>query len=242
MPNYLYNTNRNTAKWGPKIWYVNTKTVLMLEGLSFSYSQAADENASTEEKKTTNERGLELFPLTFTTKLHSGAGVDVRAEIESWEALVTKVYPFSLGGKKLGPKLQLKKVNVNVDQIDDLGRMRLATLTFEFKEYQADTTSVKATSTSALNVKASTSAKSQAKKTNTAVKKAVTKPIKVGDYVKITAAKYSTGEKIPDWVKQRNHQVSQIKGNKVLLGHPNGINSWVPTSGVSLAKVQAASK
>lgn len=238
----LYNTGRDTAKWGPKTWYVNSNKVLMLEGLSFSYSQAADNNASTEDKKTTNERGLELSPLTFSTVLHSGAGVDVRAEIESWEALVTKVNDFYLNGKKLFLKLQLKKVNVTVDQLDDLGRMRLATLTFEFKEYQADTTNVKATSTSALNVKASTSAKSQAKTTNTAVAKAATKTIKKGDYVKITAVRYSTGETIPDWVKQRSHVVSQIKGSKVLLGSPNGINSWVPMSGVSLASVHAVSK
>lgn len=238
----LYNTGRYTAKWGPKTWYVNSKKVLALEGLSFSYSQAAENNASTEDKKTTNERGLELFPLTFSTVLHSGAGVDVRAEIESWEALVTKVNPFYLNGKKLGPKLQLKKVNVTVDQLDDLGRMRLATLTFEFKEYQADTTNVKASSTSALNVKASTSAKSQAKTTNTAVKKAATKTIKKGDYVKITAAKYATGEKVPDWVKKRTHIVSQVKGTRLLLGHPNGINSWVATSGVTLSSVHAVKK
>ena len=85
--------------------------------------------------------------------LHSGAGVDVRAEIESWKELVTKVNYFYLGGKKLGPKLQLRKVSVSNVEIDDLGRMRLATLSFEFKEYDPDTTSVPV-STTALNVKA----------------------------------------------------------------------------------------
>lgn len=236
---YLYNTMRNTARWGPKLWYLNTKKVLMLEDLSFSYSQAADNNDSTEEKKTTNERGLELFPLTFTTKLHSGAGVDVRKEIESWKELVTQVHQFYLGGKKLGPKLQLKKVGVNVDQIDDLGRMRLATLTLEFKEYQADTTKV-TVSTSALNVKASTSAKSQIKtasNTSSNAKKGMKKKqLSKGDYVKPIGKKYVTGETIPAWVKQRSHVVSQVKLDKVLLGHPNGINSWVYRSEVTLQK------
>jgi hypothetical protein len=129
------------AKWGSKTWAVSSKKVVALQGLSFSYSQVADENTSTEEKKTTNERGTELFPLSFTTTLHSGAGVDVRAEIESWKALVTKVNYFYLGGKKLGPKLQLRKVAVSDVKLDDLGRMRLATLSFEFKEYDPDTTS-----------------------------------------------------------------------------------------------------
>lgn len=221
------------AKWGPKTWAVSTKQVVALEGLSFSYTQVADENTSTEDEKPTNERGTELFPLTFTTTLHSGAGVDVRAEIESWKELVTKVNYFYLGGKKLGPKLQLRKVAVGDVQLDDLGRMRLATISFEFKEYDAETTSVKV-STSALNVKASTSTKSQKKKTNTAVKKATKKAIKVGDYVKPTGKKYATGQTIPNWVKQRSHKVSQIKGSKVLLGHPSGINSWVYLSEVSL--------
>lgn len=223
------------AKWGPKTWAVSSKKVVALEGLSFSYSQVADNNTSTEEKKTTNERGTELFPLSFTTTLHSGAGVDVRAEIESWKALVTKVNYFYLGGKKLGPKLQLRKVAVSNTKLDDLGRIRLATLSFEFKEYDPDTASVKATSTSALNVKAATSEKAQKKKTNTAVKKAEKKGVKVGDYVKPTGKKYATGQTIPQWVKDRKHKVSQIKGNRVLLGHPSGINSWVYLSEVSLA-------
>lgn len=223
------------AKWGSKTWAVSSKKVLALEGLSFSYEQVADNNTSTEDKKVTNERGTELFPLSFTTTLHSGAGVDVRAEIESWQALVTKVNYFYLNGKKLGPKLQLRKVAVDGVKLDDLGRMRLAVLSFEFKEYDADTTSVK-DSTSALNVKASTPAKSQKKTTNKTIKKTPVKTIKVGDYVKPTGKKYATGETIPNWVKQRSHVVSQIKGDRVLLGYPNGIRSWVYKSEVTLLK------
>lgn len=221
------------AKWGAKTWAVSSKKVLALEGLTFSYTQVADENRSTEDKKPTNERGVELFPLSFTTVLHAGAGVDVRAEIESWKALVTKVDWFYLNGKKLGPKLQLRKVAVSDVKTDDFGRMLLATLSFEFKEYDAATTSVKV-STTALNVKASTESKSQKKKTNTAVKKAATKTVKAGSYVKVTAKKYATGEKVSSWVYSRSHKVSQIKGNKALLGHPNGINSWVYLSEISM--------
>ena len=198
------------AKWGPKTWAVSSQKVVALQDLSFSYSQVADNNTSTEEKKTTNERGTELFPLSFTTTLHSGAGVDVRAEIESWKALVTKVNYFYLGGKQLGPKLQLRKVSVGSVKTDDSGRIRLATLSFEFKEYDPDTTSVKV--------------------------KAAKKTIKVGDYVKPTGTKYATCQTIPSWVKQRSHKVSQIKEsqNRVLLGHPDGINSWVYLSEVTL--------
>lgn len=221
------------AKWGSKTWAVSSQKVLALEGLAFSYAQVADNNTSTEDKKTTNERGTELFPLSFTTVLHSGAGVDVRAEIESWQQLVTKANYFYLGGKKLGPKLQLRKVGVSNVKLDNLGRIRLATLSFEFKEYDEDTTSVKV-STSALNVKAQTASKTVKKTTNTAVQKAATQPIKVGSRVKPTGSTYATGQKIPQWVKDRSHVVSQIKGDRVLLGHPSGINSWVRLSEVTL--------
>ena len=223
------------AKWGPKTWAVSSQKVVALQDLSFSYSQVADNNTSTEEKKTTNERGTDLFPLSFTTVLHSGAGVDVRAEIESWKKLVTKVNYFYLGGKKLGPKLQLRKVSVSNVKIDDFGRMRLATLSFELKEYDPDTTNVKV-STSALKVGASTSAKSAKKTENKAVAKAEAKTITVGCYVRPTGQKYATGQTIPGWVKERSHKVSQIKEsqNKVLLGHPDGINSWVFLSEVTL--------
>ncbi len=223
------------AKWGPKTWAVSSQKVVALHDLSFSSSQVADNTASTEENETTNERGSELFPLSFTTTLHSEAGVDVRAKIASWKALVTKVNYFYLGGKQLGPKLQLRKVSVGSVKTDDSGRIRLATLSFEFKEYDPDTTSVKV-NTSALKVKASTTIKAQVKTINTAVQKAVKKTIKVGDYVKLTGTKYATGQTIPAQVKQRSHKVSQIKEsqNKVLLGSPNGINSWVYLSEVTL--------
>lgn len=221
------------AKWGSKTWAVNAKKVLALQDLSFAYAQVADNNTSTEDKKTTNERGTEPFPLTFTTRLHSGAGVDVREEIESWQPLVTKVDDFYLGGKKLGPKLQLRKVSVGNVLLDDLGRIRLADLSFEFKEYIEDTTSVKVT-TSALNVKASTSSKSQKKTTNTKVQKAPIKTVKVGSFVQLTGVKYATGEKIPVWVKAKSHKVSQIKGNKIRVGGDGGINSWVYLNEVTL--------
>ena len=181
------------AQWGSKKWAVSSKQVVALEGLAFSYEQVADENTSTEDKKTTNERGTE-------------------------------------------PKLQLRKVAVSNTKVDGKGRLLLATLSFTFKEYDPATTSVKV-STTALNVKASTASKSVKKTTNTAAKKAAKKTIKVGDYVKPTGSRYATGQKIPNWVKQRKHRVSQIKSsqNKVLLGHPNGINSWVYLSEVTLA-------
>ncbi len=56
--------------------------------------------------------------------------------------------------------------------------------------------------------------------------------IAVGDTIRITCNTYSTGQSIPSWVKSQTHKVSQIKGDKALLGYPNGIASWVPLSGI----------
>lgn len=223
------------AKWNSKTWEVSASKVVALEGLAFSYEQKADNNNSTEDKKETNERGTQLFPLSFSTVLHSGAGVNVRTEIESWEALVTKTGQFYLNGKKLGPKLQLRKVAVGSVQLDDLGRIRVATLSFTFKEYDAATTSVPE-STSALKVGAQTAAKSELKPANSQAAAASTQTIKVGAMVRPTGSKYYTGQTIPKWVKERSHKVSQIKEsqNRVLLGGSGGINSWVYLNEVTL--------
>lgn len=59
--------------------------------------------------------------------------------------------------------------------------------------------------------------------------------IAVGDTVRITCNTYSTGQSIPSWVKSQTHKVSQIKGEKALLGYPDGIASWVPLSGITKA-------
>ena len=56
--------------------------------------------------------------------------------------------------------------------------------------------------------------------------------IAVGDTVRITCNTYSTGQSVPSWVKNTTHKVSQIKGDKALLGYPDGIASWVPLSGI----------
>lgn len=220
------------AKWGTKTWAVSPKKVLALEGLTFAYTQAADNNSSTEEKKTTNERGMDLFSLSFSTVLHSGAGVDVRDEIESWKKLVTQVDYLYLGGKKLGPKLQLRKVSVSNVKIDDLGRMRLATLSFEFKEYDPDTTNVKV-STSALSVKASAESKSQKKPDNVQIEQLPEKPITIGTYVQVVGDRDIDGEAITEKEKERSYSVSKINEsqNKALL---SGIDRWVYLNDVTM--------
>ena len=51
--------------------------------------------------------------------------------------------------------------------------------------------------------------------------------IAVGSTVKVTGAKYATGQTIPSWVKSTTHKVSEISGDRALLGRDGGICSWV---------------
>ncbi len=51
--------------------------------------------------------------------------------------------------------------------------------------------------------------------------------IAVGSTVKVTGIKYATGQVIPTWVKSTAHKVSEISGDRALLGRDGGICSWV---------------
>lgn len=51
--------------------------------------------------------------------------------------------------------------------------------------------------------------------------------ITVGSTVKVTGTKYATGQTIPGWVKSTTHKVSEISGDRALLGRDGGICSWV---------------
>ena len=64
--------------------------------------------------------------------------------------------------------------------------------------------------------------------------------IAIGSVVKITGATYATGQTIPQWVKNTTHEVSQISGDRALLGHNGGINSWVYLKDLTLVSDGAA--
>lgn len=221
------------AKWRTKRWEVTPKKVLTLSGLSTSYELNAETNTDLENSPATNERGRKLVPLSFITDLNAALGVDVEAEIKEWEQLVGQTDFFYLSGKKFGPKLQLKRIDLSDVLLDDFGRMHWAKLGLSFEEI---TEEKKASGTgTALTVGPSSATKAEVKSANAALKKASSTSMKVGSKVKIIGTNYATGQKIPGWVKDRTHVVSQLKPDKALLGHPNGINSWVNTKDLSLA-------
>ena len=51
--------------------------------------------------------------------------------------------------------------------------------------------------------------------------------IVIGSTVKVSGTKYATGQTIPGWVKSTTHKVSEISGDRALLGRDGGICSWV---------------
>jgi N-acetyl-anhydromuramyl-L-alanine amidase AmpD len=55
----------------------------------------------------------------------------------------------------------------------------------------------------------------------------VAQTLKEGSKVKITGSKYATGQTVSKWAKSGTHVVSEISGEKALLGANGGINSWV---------------
>ena len=220
------------ARWGNKVWEINETSLTALENLEFNYTQVADNNRSTEEKQITNQRGKELFPLKFATTLIPTANLDVRKEIEEWESLVTKVDYFFLGGRRLGPAVQLRKVSVSDVKLDNCGNILHAKLAFEFKEYDQETSSVK-TDVPALSVTASSESK-ELKKLGSAVKISKVNGIKVGDYVKFSGNTWANGATIDDEWADRAHEVTGIQGNKYILGFPDGICAWAYAKDISL--------
>jgi len=220
------------AKWRNKSWEVSSKKIVALENLAFSYEQLADDNTSTEGAAQTNELGLKPFSLAFDTTLHSGAGIDVRTEIDAWKNLVTKAGILYINGRQLGPRLQLRKVDIGSVKLDDFGRMRLAVIAFEFSEYDASTTSVPDSTAATWDLTAEQ--KAELAISNTGVTNASVVSFKVGQYVKIVGDYYATGEAVPASVKLRSHVISQISGAKALLGYPDGINHWVWLTDLSM--------
>lgn len=62
------------------------------------------------------------------------------------------------------------------------------------------------------------------------------KQIKEDDAVRIVGNTYTNGVEIPTSIKSRTHVVAQIKGDRALLGYPDGISSWVNLNSLALVE------
>ena len=207
------------AKWGPKTFTVSPQQITALQDLSVAYSQIADDNSGTEDNSLSNNRGMDLIEISFKTTLNANAGVNIRSEIASWKKLVTATEYLYINGTKFGPLLQLRDVKVSGIKLDDKGRFREATLTFQFKEYNEKSTSYLGVSALKVgNGNASRMGKRN-KKVSASSSSSSKTTIKKGSKVKIKGSKYSNGKKISKKVKKKTYKVTKIsKGIATLKG------------------------
>ena len=125
-----------TARWGPKGFLVSAGRVVPFVGLSSTVSVKADTQNDTSGTAQTNKKGRELQPISFSTTYLRAAGVDPRAQVEEWEALVGESYPLIIGGKRFGPaKLMLKSVNTSEVLTTNDGTFLQAKVALTFEEY-----------------------------------------------------------------------------------------------------------
>jgi hypothetical protein len=127
------------ASWNGKRWEVSASRIAAIEGLTTAYKLKNDSKTDSEGKAASDVRGLELMQLSFTTHVSDAVGIDVRAELEAWGALVGEFAPFILGERQLGDAdFRLVSVSLADTLLDDFGRIREAKLNMQFEEYAGE--------------------------------------------------------------------------------------------------------
>lgn len=126
------------ATFQKKIFQVSGDYKYPLNGLGWSSALNTESQEKLKSKPSTYIKGEDLSPLSLTIPLRTALGMDVRKEIESWEAILSKQSPdyFILGTKPIGRnKWLLKSVGVSETEIDGKGFLRKATLKLDFEEF-----------------------------------------------------------------------------------------------------------
>ncbi|MFD5019996.1 phage tail protein [Paenibacillus sp. NPDC058367] len=154
------------ASYQGKTFSVSPTKVYTIDGLEWSGSLNTESQEKLKSKPSTYVKGQGLDTMSFDVPLRAELKVDVRKEIEAWEALREKASPafFVLGTKPLGKnKWLLKSVAITETQIDGKGRLIAARIKLGFEEYVRAGSAQKAAASASTK---KTSAKS--KKSNTA--------------------------------------------------------------------------
>lgn len=129
-----------TALWGTKGFIVSPTKIVPLLDLTTSFAVKADSGNDTGGKSSTNTRGRELQTVSLSTLYVRGAGVDPRAQIAEWDALVGKAYPLYIEGQRFGPnKLMLKSVDVSKILLSNKGKFLQCSVDLKFEEYASST-------------------------------------------------------------------------------------------------------
>ena len=139
------------ARWGPFSFLVSPSKIVPFDNFSTSVTLKADNGNDTSGKSSTNTRGLELQPMTFSTKYMRALGVDPRERYEAWVAQVGNSYPLYIGDKRFGPaKMKLTGVNMSELITNNNGGFLSVTLdvTLQEAKQKATKTSSKSKSSS----------------------------------------------------------------------------------------------
>ncbi|MEB3103090.1 phage tail protein [Ferviditalea candida] len=126
------------ASFRGKAFQVSANKKYTFSGLSWSGALDTETQDKLGSKPSTYIKGESLDGMSFEVPLRADFGINVRAQIEDWKAILASKKPdiFILGSKPLGKnKWLLKSVSVSDEEIDASGNFLKATLKLEFEEY-----------------------------------------------------------------------------------------------------------
>lgn len=156
------------ARWGPFGFLVSPSKIVPFDNFSTSISLKTDSGNDTSGKSATNTRGLELQPMSFSTKYMRALGVDPRERFEAWKAEMGNAYPLYIGDKRFGPaKMMLTGVSVSELLTNNDGSFLSITLDITLQEDGSSTSKssgTKKSNTTAASKAAATYEQTVAKK------------------------------------------------------------------------------
>lgn len=158
-----------------KTFQVNSKKVYTFDGLTWGGDIQSEAQDKLNSKPSTYIKGNGLKNMSFEIPLKASLSMNVRKEIEDWEAIRDSLQSaiFMLGVKPLGVnKWLLKSVNISDAIIDNKGNISEANLKLDFEEYIRPGSAESADSKSA-----SKSKKTPAVKVNIAPSDYIYKPL-----------------------------------------------------------------
>lgn len=138
------------ARWGPMGFLVSPDKIVPFDNFSTSITLKTESGNDTSGTSSSNARGLELQPMSFTTKYMRAAGVDPLERFNAWKALVGKSHPLYIGDKRFGPsKMRLKSVSVSELLTNNNGVFLSITLDITLEEYSSASSGSKKKATAA---------------------------------------------------------------------------------------------
>lgn len=205
------------AKWRNKTFEISRNKVNPLKNFSTSTKIKGDNSES--KKKIT-----ELVPFTFDIDVHANAGVNIKNEYEEWCSLIKKTGVLYMNSRRFGRETRLMEVSLSGVLLDDLGRIRFATIGLSFEEVNKGETINKKSSC----VTAKASEKAERKQVKRKGKKVA---VSVGSMVKLTGTSYVNGKKIKEEEKKRIFKIEKINGS---MAYITQVDEWVYINTLSL--------